>query len=257
MDPTERSRKISELKLIVTSVRSSLEDYADVMWHLQDEFQAERRAILAAVKRQQGRSQTSNLLLCIRSRSDRTLGAPTADWKCIKARGHRVVRAKTTMAGKRRWRIRPADGSASKVNIFSNTIPKNRKFGWRTADLRRYAHPCEFDLVVTTEARLEPLRKQVAALTLTGTRALQSLYQHERALRADAGNVCSARPASPTSVVKGTPESCTSTQKADPPQLRKPRQNPTPIWPASYEIVQGPDESAVAPHAPPQFRRPL
>jgi len=185
------------------------------------------------------------------------LRTPTADWKSIEGRGHRVMRAKATMAGKQRWRVRPTNGFSSNVNIFSNTIPKNRKFGWRTKDLLRYAHACEIDLVIATEAKLQPLRKQVDALTVTGTRALQSLYQHERALQAGSDKEGSPRAVSPKPMAKGTLQNQTLAPRPDPPQFRHPYTYPIPMWPAPRVFAEDPDDAALDPGAPPQFRRPI
>ena len=136
---------------------------------------------MAAYKRQHGPGEQSNLLLYDHIRPGRALGVPAADWTRIVARGFRVARAKQTMAAKG-MRVSPLNRPGSKTHIFSNTLPKNRKHGWRMMDLIRHAHVCEIELVRATEARLEPLRKRVAGLTSTGTRFLQALYQHKRAL---------------------------------------------------------------------------
>lgn len=79
MTPAERTKIVAELKPIVASIRKALDEIADAKWEIQEEFQCDRRALLSAAKRQSGRGQVSNLLLCIRSRHERPLGAPSAD----------------------------------------------------------------------------------------------------------------------------------------------------------------------------------
>jgi len=255
MSPAEREKIIAELSSTVTAIRNALDEIADIMWQVQEDFQSDRRYLLSAAKRQYGRGQVSNLLLCIRVRSDRPLAPPSADWKRIEARGHRVLHAKTTIASKRR-QLGPAGRVGSGVNIFSNTLAKNRKFGWRYQDLIRYAHVCEYELVKTTEAKLRPLRIRVAELTKTGTRALQSLYQHKRMLRieADQGTV-------PAVLVKtigaktATPELPRIEKFV--PQLRFPDRQPQPVWSIPTTISDHVADDALEPGSPPQLRRPV
>ena len=255
MDPTTRSGKITELKALVTSVRTALEQCADLMWEIQDEFQCDRRMLLAAAKRKTGRGQASNLLLCIRVRFDRPLAPPAADWKRIQARGHRVLHANATLAGKRR-NLSPARRAASSINIFSNTISKNRKFGWRCQDLLRHAHVCEYDLVKTIEAKLRPVRMRVAELTSAGTRALQALYQHERMFKIEAEQ--GAFPSTPvdrTGTKKATPESPARGKFI--PQLRVPNPHPQTVWLVPTHISDHAADDALETGLPPQLRRPV
>lgn len=255
MTPAERAKTIAELKIIVASVRKALDVIADSMWEIQEEFQSDRRALLSAAKRQYGRGQVSNLLLCIRVRSDRSLAPPSADWKRIQARGHRVLHAKTTLAAKRR-QLSPAGRATSTINIFSNTLAKNRKFGWRYQDLLRHAHVCEYELVKTTEAKLRPLRMRVAELTSTGTRALQALYQHERMFRTEADQ--DAVPSAPVKTVgtkKATPESLSHGKFV--PQLRFPDRHPQAVWSIARSISDHAAGDAQDTCAPPQLRRPV
>ncbi|WP_458070645.1 conjugative transfer protein MobI(A/C) [Rhodanobacter sp. BL-MT-08] len=258
MDPAARSEKIGELRAIVTAVRAALENCADLMWQIQDDFQAERRAILAAVRRQLQRGQTSNLLLCVRCRPGRVLGAPTADWKRITARGHRVQRAKMTVAEKRRTPIPVGNGEASHINIFSNTIPKNKKHGWRRTDLARHAHPSELELVYSTEAKLQPLRKRVAALAARGTRALQALYQHERALQAAKDGVASTTDKVPRGSMPkaGLDSPARAVGNFERPQLLNPQQSNLPAWANEPISKIDSDTMSLDIYPRPQLRKP-
>jgi len=259
MDRQTRSEMVTKLKLLVTAIRAQLDECADRMWEAQEEFQYDRRQLLSAVRRQSGRGQASNLLLCVRVRSDRPLAAPSADWKRIQARGHRVQHAKTTLASKRFRQLRPASYSKSVANIFSNTVVKNRKFGWREMDILRHAHPCEFELVKATEAKLRPLRKRVAELTSTGTRALQALYQHQRMTNieaeTDSGGVPSALARRNAS--KKPQTDARSMLNDTPPQLRFPNRRPAQALPISRPYTAAPADATLNPNAPPQFRRPV
>jgi len=256
MTPVERAKIIAELKAIVAPIREALDKIADTMWEIQEEFQCDRRALLAAAKRQSGRGQASNLLLCIRSRHERPLGAPSADWKAIQARGHRASHAITTLATKRRRQPSPASRSGTTVNILSNTIAKNRKFGWRDMDILRHAHVCEYQLVKITEAKLRPLRRRVADLTRIGTRALQAIYQHERMLKTEANqDAISSTGVERASAKNATPESPTSGQFV--PQLRFPDRHPQPVWSIARSISDHAAGDAQDTGAPPQLRRPV
>lgn len=255
MTPAERAKIIAELKPIVASIREALDKIADTMWEIQEDFQSDRRYLLSAAKRQYGRGQASNLLLCIRVRSDRPLAPPSADWKRIEARGHRVLHAKTTLASKRR-QLSPAGRAASTINIFSNTLAKNRKFGWRYQDLLRHAHVCEYELVKITEATLRPLRMRVAELTSIGTRALQALYQHERMFRIEADQ--GAVPSSPMKTV-GTKKTMLESPARGKfiPQLRVPNPHPQPVWLVPTHISDHAADDALETGAPPKLRRPV
>jgi len=256
MTPAERAKIIAQLKPIVASVREALDEIADAMWEIQEEFQFHRRALLSEAKRQSGRGQKSNLLLCVRIRNERALGAPAADWKKIQARGYRVTHAKATLAAKLHRQLSPARRAASSVNIFSDTIAKNRKFGWRDMDILRYAHQCEYQLVKATERKLRPLRKRVAELARTGTRALQALYQHQRMLCIE--NDREVMPSEDSTRIEVKERlSEAPTPRPFVPQLRFPDRYPKPDSPISGPRPAHAPDDALDSSVPPQLRRPV
>jgi hypothetical protein len=117
------------------------------------------------------------------------------------------------------------------MGIFSDTLPKNRKYGWRVKDLMRYTHPLEFQLIQKIEAELQPIRKRIAGLTKTGKSMALSRYQHQRVLDRPDGQPAagsSRKKKSPPSLAQAGHASSLESQaessprKRDPPKFRKP-----------------------------------
>jgi len=235
MTPKARQVKINtineDLGIIqgwLTSAFSRIED-------ITTRFKEERKDIFHEIRRQTKRSPMTRLILKCRLRQHSVLSVPSADWKTVMAKGKSVDNAQATMNGRGSRGFLPtetvAKRSRGQMSIFSNTIPKNRKHGWRVDDLMRYAHPAEYQLIEKTEAELEPIRKRIAGWTATGKKLSLSRHRHLKMLdQPDHTSV----PRSPRKSKTAPSWAQTKNQlpmefqaeqprhKADPPQFRKP-----------------------------------
>ncbi|WP_426664456.1 hypothetical protein [Rhodanobacter aciditrophus] len=180
MNAKERKALLRRIDDDVMRIQHRLDECHAQILAIQERFKAERGQILNEIRRQTNRGQQTNLILKVMRRERRVLAVPVAEWRTIKAKGNRVARAQQTLGqGVAKYTAR------GHMAIFSNTLPMNRKCGWRITDLRTHAHPAEIELVSETEALLLPIRKRIADLTNTGKRLLQRRHQHQRRLETE------------------------------------------------------------------------
>lgn len=180
MNANQRKALLRRIDDDVLRIQHRLDECHAQILAIQEHFQAERGHILREIRRQTNRGQQTKLLLKVMRRERRVLVVPVAEWRTIKAKGNRVARAQQTLG-----QSMAKNTARGQMAIFSNTLPMNRKCGWRITDLRTHAHPAEIELVGETEALLLPIRKRIADLTKTGKRLLQRRHQHQRRLEMD------------------------------------------------------------------------
>jgi hypothetical protein len=233
MNPDVRRALVHTINRDLEIIQNWLNQCFIAMQFIENRFKEERKSIFEEIRRQKKRSAKTLLILKVHLREYNVLNVPVAEWRKITAKGNSVDNAQATMFARREWRPRttPVARRKGQMAIFSDTIPKNRKHGWRIPDLTRYTHALECQLVEEIEVELRPIRKRIARLTKTGSSLAQSRHQHQRMLDRPEG-----QPAAGSSRKKKSPpslaekerlaqlefETQSSRRKPDPPQFRKP-----------------------------------
>lgn len=206
MDKAARQQKIRDIDDQLLRVHAELAAVLANMQGVADRFNEERLQILKDIQRQTRRGTISELSLRIGARADRPLASPFAEWRKRTSGG---VRSAST-------------GDSRRAGARTSAIAKRRVDGWSMKDLLTFALPAEFELVEMVELELRPLRKRAAQITATGTRLIQSRFQHCRYLDAPASRSRRSRPASAVPADPQRPEAHQDSGRTERPQFRTP-----------------------------------
>ena len=209
MDKAARQQKIRDIDNQLLQVHTDLAKVLADMQGVADRFNEERLQILKDIQRQTRRGTISELSLRIGARADRPLASPVAEWRKRDSGGIRSAMTGDTRRGGAR----------------TSAITKRRVDGWSLKDLLGFALPAEYELVEMVELELRPLRKRAAQITATGTRLIQSRFQHCRYLDAPASRSRRPRAASPIPADPQPAESPLDSGRPERPQFRNPLPN--------------------------------